>query len=63
MDEGQLKSVNIFGNYKISGILKHHLTKQLLGADSTLTPAQRGLLEQHGLPREFIELIGGASND
>ena len=63
MDAGQLKSVNIFGNYKISGILKHHLTKQLLGAESTLTPAQRGLLEQHGLPRDFIELIGGASHD
>lgn len=63
MDEGALKSVNIFGNYKISGILKHHLTKQLLGAEAILTPAQRGLLEQHGLPRDFIELIGGASHD
>ena len=60
MDGEALRSVNIFGNYKISGILKNHLTKQLLGAKATLTPAQRGLLEKHGLARAFIDLIGGA---
>ena len=63
LNGGALQSVNIFGNYKISGILKHHLTKQLLGAPTTLTPAQRNLLERHGLPGAFIELIGGPNYD
>lgn len=62
-DGDALKSVNIFGNYKISGILKNHLTKQLLGENAALTTAQQGLLEQHGLPREFIQMIGGTHHD
>lgn len=57
---GHLQSVNIFGNYKISGILKNHLTKRLLGVSASLTPVQRGLLEKHGLNRGFIDLIGDA---
>ena len=63
LHDGTLQSVNIFGNYKISGILKHHLTKQLLGEDASLTPAQCSLLERYGLPGEFIQLIGGPDHD
>jgi NAD(P)H-nitrite reductase large subunit len=64
MDGNTLQSVNVVGNYRVSGILKHHLVKQLTGgASTTFTPAQRGLLERNGLPREFIQLIGGSPND
>ena len=63
LHDGTLQSVNIFGNYKISGILKHHLTKQLLGEDASLTPAQCSLLERYGLPGEFIQLLGGPDHD
>lgn len=59
LDGDRLNSVNIFGNYKISGILKNHLTKRLLGGHSHLTPAQMGLMAGQGISREFIRLIGG----
>lgn len=59
LDGKDLKSVNIFGNYKISGILKNHLTKRLLGGQAQLTTAQQGLLAAEGMSRAFVELIGG----
>ena len=59
LDGDRLNSVNIFGNYKISGILKNHLTKRLLGGHAHLTPAQMGLMAGQGISREFIRLIGG----
>lgn len=59
MSPGGLQSVNIFDNYKISGILKNHLVKQLLGQGGTLTDAQRGRLRENGLSPDFIKLIGG----
>ena len=58
MDAGRLNSINIFGQYRISGILKSHLTKRLLQGESTLTPAQRGMLLAEGLPAELINLLG-----
>ena len=58
MDAGRLNSINIFGQYRISGILKSHLTKRLLHGESTLTPAQRGMLLAEGLPAELINLLG-----
>lgn len=61
MDGDALRSVNILGNYQISGILKNHLTKQLLGSRSALTPIQRGLLARQGLSQAFIDLIGGST--
>ena len=39
-------------------ILKSHLTKRLLHGESTLTPAQRGMLLAEGLPAELINLLG-----
>ncbi len=59
MDGGELKSVNLFGNYKISGILKNHLIKRLNSSAAKLSPAQRGLLARYGVPEAFIDLIGG----
>lgn len=58
---GRLQSVNILGNYRISGILKNHLLKELAGEDTLLGPVQKGLLVQNGLNREFVELIGGST--
>lgn len=60
IDEERLNSINIFGNYKISGILKNHLTKRILGGNMRLTKAQQGLLKTQGLPEEFIKCVGGA---
>ena len=57
-DAGRLNSINIFGQYRISGILKSHLTKRLLSGNSDLTPAQRGMLLAEGLPAELINLLG-----
>ena len=59
MDGEKLCSVNILGKYKISGVLKNHLTKRLLGGDSRLTVAQQGVLAVQGLDRAFIKRIGG----
>ena len=58
MDAGRLNSINIFGQYRISGILKSHLTKRLLQDENNLTPAQRGMLLAEGLPAELINLLG-----
>lgn len=58
-DGGRLCSINILGNYKISGVLKNHLTKRLLGGSSVLTVAQQGLLAAQGLDRHFIKILGG----
>lgn len=58
MDADQLNSMNIFGQYRISGILKSHLTKRLLHGDDNLTPAQKGMLLAEGLPAELINLLG-----
>ena len=58
--EGErLNSVNIFGNYKISGILKSGLTKRLLDSGARLTTAQQGLLRAEGMSAAFVELLGG----
>ena len=59
LEDGKLNSINLFGNYRISGILKNHLTKRLLGGEARLTPAQQGLLAAGGLSRAFIPRIGG----
>ncbi|MBR6350524.1 MAG: FAD-dependent oxidoreductase [Lachnospiraceae bacterium] len=59
VDNGKLNSINIFGNYKISGILKNHLTKRLLGSQSTLTTAQRGILIKQGLSNQFLDVLEG----
>ena len=59
LEDGKLNSINLFGNYRISGILKNHLTKRLLGGEARLTPAQQGLLAAGGLSRAFIRRIGG----
>lgn len=58
MKEEQIQSINILGNYSISGILKNFLIKKLSGEKQTLSFVQRGILEKSGLSREFIELIG-----
>ena len=62
LDGNDLRSVNIFGNYRISGILKNHLTKRLLGGGAQLTTAQQGMLIAEGMNKAFIELIGGGGN-
>ncbi len=62
LDGTQLNSVNILGNYQISGILKNHLTKRLLGGQPQLTPAQLGLMARQGISREFLNLIGGGKS-
>ncbi len=59
LDENQLNSINILGNYRISGILKNHLTKRLLGENAGLTRMQKGVLKSEGLPDEFINMVGG----
>ena len=61
MKDGRLQCVNILGNYRISGILKNHLMKELAGEDTTLGPVQKGLLVKNGLDRDFVELIGGGA--
>ncbi len=38
MDGNTLQSVNVVGNYRVSGILKHHLVKQLTGGHRLLPP-------------------------
>lgn len=58
MDGEKIQSVNILGNYSISGILKNYLIKKLIGEKQSLSVVQRGLLEKSGLSREFIDLIG-----
>lgn len=55
----QLQSVNILGNYSISGILKNHLTKQLMGAETRLSDVEKGLLRKSGLSDEFLRKIDG----
>lgn len=59
LDGEKLNSVNIFGNYKISGILKNYLVKRVLDSHAKLTTAQKGLLISEGLSVAFVELIGG----
>ncbi|NLY71486.1 MAG: FAD-dependent oxidoreductase [Clostridiales bacterium] len=59
LEGDRINSINIFGNYKISGILKNHLTKLLIGGERKLSIAQQGLLANQGLSWEFIKLIGG----
>ena len=55
----RISSINILGNYKISGILKNHLLKQMIGGEASLTVMQQELLISQGMSREFVELIGG----
>ena len=55
----QLQSVNILGNYSISGILKNHLTKQLMGGGTRLSDVEKGLLRKSGLSDEFLRKIDG----
>ena len=62
LDGERLNSVNIFGNYKISGILKNYFTKRLLDGCAKLTTAQQGLLKAEGMSAAFVELIGGGRN-
>ena len=57
--DGRIVSMNIYGNYRISGILKTFLIKQIAGENRKLTPIQKGLLKNSGFSTELIELIGG----
>ena len=59
VDDGKLNSINIFGNYKISGILKNYLTKRLLDEQSSLTIAQRGILIKEGISGPFLDILEG----
>ena len=59
VDDGKLNSINIFGNYKISGILKNYLTKRLLDEQSSLTIAQRGILMKEGISGPFLDILEG----
>ena len=59
VDNGKLNSINIFGNYKISGILKNYLTSSLTGEQSGLTVAQRGILIKEGISTQFIDKLEG----
>ena len=59
MKEDKIQSINILGDYSISGILKNHLIRQLMTGESKLSAVQKGLLEKSGLSKEFIQLIGG----
>ncbi len=55
----KIVSMNLLGRCTISGVLKSILVKQLGRETRALSTTQQGLMEQAGLPREFIALVGG----
>ena len=57
-DSGRIMSINILGGCEISGVLKSLLIKRLYKGRGGLSMAQRGILKDAGLPREFIEYLG-----
>ena len=58
-NEKGLMSINIFGDCEISGVLKSALMKQLGTGQRGVAPIQRALMENAGMPKDFIEFIGG----
>lgn len=61
-DNGQIKCINILGNYRISGIVKDNFIDQILGKSSELSVEDRGLLKASGVPTGFIQLLGGSDD-
>ena len=59
MKDGALQSVNILGNFAVSGLIKSWLMKKLEDPEAELTDMQRGLLIKNGLSAHFVDLIGG----
>lgn len=58
-ENGNLKCVNILGNYRISGVVKDFFIKKILGEKEPLTIENQGLLRASGVPGGFITLLGG----
>lgn len=62
-DKDRIVSINILGDCEISGVLKSLLLKRLYKNRGGLSPSQRGILKEAGLPGEFITYIGGVQHD
>lgn len=57
--DGKIASINLLGRCTISGVLKSILVKRLGKGTGGLSTTQQGLMEQAGLPKEFIAFVGG----
>ena len=61
--DGQIQCVNILDNYRISGVIKNYIIKQVTVPDSPPIPAMEAILLRNGLNYKFIDFLGGKGHE
>ena len=61
LQDGKLAGINILGNYRISGILKHHILEVIQYGRHRIADLQRGVLLREGLSEEFLDVLEGGT--